>query len=126
MNGLYPIPLRKTGKGTSKTLQLRIFWKLEVTEDVTFGEVLGSSGNACSHLSRVPPQSFSSTPARFRQRIFVTVGFTQPAYRTRGESQIPRDLHLTQNRFFYQALPCQNGLGQGVSLQEIPDRLSDQ
>jgi hypothetical protein len=42
---------------TSKTLQLRIFWKLGVTEDVTFGEVLGSSGNACSQPSKVPLQS---------------------------------------------------------------------
>jgi hypothetical protein len=59
------IALRKTGEGTSKTLQLRIFWRLEVTEDVTFGEALGSSGNAYSKLSKVPLQGFSTTPARF-------------------------------------------------------------
>jgi hypothetical protein len=60
------IALSKPGKGTSKTLQLRIFWKLGVIEAVTFGEVLVSFGNACSQLSKVPLQSFSSTPVRFR------------------------------------------------------------
>jgi hypothetical protein len=64
---LYPdIALSKTGKGTSKILQLRIYWKLGVTERVTFGEVLSSSENACSQLSRVPLQSFFSPPAHFR------------------------------------------------------------
>jgi hypothetical protein len=63
----YPgIALSNPGKGTSKTLQLRIFWKLEATEHVSFGEVLSLSKNNCSQLLEVPLQSFVSTPARFR------------------------------------------------------------
>jgi len=61
---LYPdIALSKPGKGTSKTLQLRIFWKLGATERVTFGEVLSSSENACSQFSKVTLQSFGKIPA---------------------------------------------------------------
>jgi hypothetical protein len=60
---IYPdIASRKTDKGTSKTLQLRIFWNLGIAEDVTFGEVLGLFGNACSQLSKVPLQSFGKMP----------------------------------------------------------------
>jgi hypothetical protein len=51
-------------------LQLRIFVKLAVTENVIFGEVLVSPGNACSQLSKVPLQSFSSTLSAFRS-IFL-------------------------------------------------------
>lgn len=64
------VGLPKAGKGTSKTLQLRIFRKLEVTEDLTFSEVLVASGYACSPLPKVPLQLFSSTPARFSECIF--------------------------------------------------------
>ena len=74
------IALPKPGKGTSKTLQLRIFRKLGVTEDVTLGEVPVSSGNPAKRgtassqrcrpafaeaATRRQVQSFSSTPARF-------------------------------------------------------------
>jgi hypothetical protein len=50
--------LRKPGKGTSKTLQLRIFWKLGVTEDFTLGEVPVSLGNACSQLQQGAAATF--------------------------------------------------------------------
>jgi hypothetical protein len=39
-------------------------------EDATFGEVLFSPGNACSQLSKVPLQTFSSTLSAFRS-IFL-------------------------------------------------------
>jgi len=59
------VALPNPGKSTSKTLQLRIFRRLGVIEDVTFGEVLVSPGKACSQVPKVPLQRFSSTPARF-------------------------------------------------------------
>jgi hypothetical protein len=42
------------------------FLEIRGYRGVAFGEVLGSSGNAYSQFSKVPLQSFSTTPARFR------------------------------------------------------------
>jgi hypothetical protein len=51
--------LPNPGKNTSKTLQLRIFRRLGVIEDVTFGEVLVSPGKVCSQVTKMPLQRFS-------------------------------------------------------------------
>jgi hypothetical protein len=56
-------------------LQLRIFRKLRVTEDLILGEVPVLPGNACSQLPSVPLQGFSSTPTRFRY-FFATGDLT--------------------------------------------------
>jgi hypothetical protein len=42
------------------------FLEIRGHRGVAFGEALGSSGNAYSQFSKVPLQSFSTTPARFR------------------------------------------------------------
>ncbi len=63
-------------------------------------------------------------PSRWEVEDFLT-GFTRRAYWAPKESQIRKDLRPTQNRFFGRASPCQNGWGQGVLLQEIPDRFWD-
>jgi hypothetical protein len=57
------VALPNPGKSTSKTLQLRIFRRLGVIEDVTFGEVLDSPGKACSPVPKVPLQRFGKIPA---------------------------------------------------------------
>ena len=58
------------GGGTSKPLQLRIFRKSRVVEDLTLREVPVLPKNACSRLPKVPLQGFCSTPARFRYCFF--------------------------------------------------------
>jgi hypothetical protein len=75
--------------GTYKPLQLRIFKKLRVTEDLTLREVPVLSGNANSRLPKVPLQGFgkipaalcgdfpakpTSTPARFRYCFLQLAG----------------------------------------------------
>ena len=64
------VAIPNPGRGTYKPLQLRIFKKLRVTEDLTLREVPVLSGNANSRLPKVPLQGFSSTPARFRYCFF--------------------------------------------------------
>ena len=49
------VAIPNPGMGTYKPLQLRIFKKLRVTEDLTLREVPVLSGNANSRLPKVPP-----------------------------------------------------------------------
>src|SRR4030043_86779 len=64
---VYPdVAISNPGRGTFKPLQLRIFRKVRVTEDITLGEVPVLPKNACSQLPKGPLQGFFSTPARFR------------------------------------------------------------
>ena len=80
------IALPNPDKSTSKTLQLRIFRRLGVIEDVTFGEVLVSTGKACSQLPKVPLQRFFNTPARFRY-VFLQLAGILMNRRLRVESE---------------------------------------
>jgi hypothetical protein len=68
------VAIPNPGMGTYKPLQLRIFKKLRVTEDLTLREVPVLSGNANSRLPKVPLQGFSSTPARFRYCFLQLAG----------------------------------------------------
>src|SRR4030042_2753199 len=69
------VAISNPGRGTSKPLQLRIFRKSRVTEDLTLCELPVLPGNACSRLPKVPLQGFYSTPTRFRYCFFATGGF---------------------------------------------------
>jgi hypothetical protein len=55
--------MSKPDGSTSKPLQLRIFEKLRVSEDLALWEVSGLPRNARSHLSKVPLQGFWKIPA---------------------------------------------------------------
>jgi len=53
---VYPdVATSNPGRGTSKPLQLRIFRKSRVTEDLTLREVPVLPKNPCSRLPKVPP-----------------------------------------------------------------------
>jgi len=64
--------ITETGQGYFQNLAIADYRKLGVTEEFTLGEVLISSGNACSQPLKVPLQCFSSTLARFLKGIFCT------------------------------------------------------
>ena len=86
----------ETGKGhfpayrqAGKPLQLPIFRKLRVTEDLTLGEVPVSRGNACSQLPSVPLQGFPVPPPGFDVAAFATGG-----YRFRSLTRRPLFYHI--------------------------------
>ncbi len=80
-------------KGTSETLQLRVFGKLGGTDDLTLGEAQVSLRKAYSQRQGVPLQSFSSTPGF--QSIFIrTGGLTLNLSPTLSESLPPPPVHV--------------------------------